>query len=232
MSFLLKLESCDWHAEEVNIMACKELGSDLTDWALDELSPAKAQQLEQHLQQCAECGQAADRLRGIRQALMTNLTDRQMPAHLVLMGEPPKSVFAGWWDALLRTAALSATAAAIFLAVVSVGFRYGGNRLFPNTARVEPTLTRTELQAFVAQALAQEASLEREQIGATTKEVATSLRQEQMVDLARIAQQLQYLELAQNAVWKETQRQNEVINLVAQNRLQPPDSPRKVADGR
>ena len=213
-------------------MACREWGTDLTDWVLDELSPLKAQQLEQHFDQCTECAQAADRLRGLRRALVSGLTDRQMPAHLVLMGDKPRSIFAGWRAALLRTAALSAAAAAIFLSVVTVGFRYGGNHLFPTATRVEPSLTPAQLQAYVTQAVARQASLQREEIGATTKEIATSLRQEQMADLARITQQLQYLELAQNAVWKETQRQNEVINLVAQNRLQPPDSRAKVADRR
>jgi hypothetical protein len=55
-------------------------------------------------------------------------------------------------------------------------------------------------------------------------DLAASLRAEQMRNLASIQQQLQYLELVQNTVWKETQRQNEVISLVAQNQLQPPAS--------
>ena len=198
-------------------MGCHEWGTELTDWALDELSPQQARQLEQHIEQCAECGRAAERLRGLRQALMSSLTDRQMPAHLVLVHDKPKSVFAGFRAAFLRTAALSAAAAAIFLAVVGLGFRYGGGRLLPTSARVEPSLARTELQAYVAQAVAEQASLQREEMGAATQELTASLRQEQMRGLARIAQQLQYLELAQNTVWKETQRQNEVISLLAQN---------------
>lgn len=43
-----------------------------------------------------------------------------------------------------------------------------------------------------------------------------------MKDLARIAEQLAYLEIAQNAAWKETQQQNEVIRLVAHNHLESP----------
>jgi hypothetical protein len=155
---------------------------------------------------------------------MSSLTDRQMPAHLVLVGEKPQSLFAGFWTALFRTAALSAAAAAIFLLVASVGLRYGGSRLLLTTARVEPTLTRTELQAFVAQAVAEQASLQRKEAQAATLDLAASLREEQMRNLARIQPQLQYLELAQNTVWKETQRQNEVISLVAHNQLQPPAS--------
>ena len=141
-------------------MGCREWETDLTDWALDELSPMKARQLEQHMGQCEECARSAQRLRGVRQALMSSLTDREMPAHLVLVGEKPQSLFAGFWTALFRTAALSAAAAAVFLVVASVGLRYGGSRLLPTTARAKPALTGTELQAFVAQVVAEQASLE------------------------------------------------------------------------
>jgi hypothetical protein len=155
---------------------------------------------------------------------MSSLTDHQMPAHLVLVGEKPQSLFTGFWTAFFRTAVLSAAAAAVFLVVASVGFRYGGSRLLSTTAQVKPTLTRTELQAFVAQVVAEQASLQRKETQAATVDLAASLRAEQMRNLASIQQQLQYLELAQNTVWKETQRQNEVISLVAHNQLQPPAS--------
>jgi anti-sigma factor RsiW len=203
-------------------MGCREWGTELTDWALDELSPMKARQLEQHMGQCEECTRSAQRLRGVRQALMSSLTDREMPAHLVVVGEKPQSPFAGFWTALLRTAALSATAAAIFLVAVWVGFRHGPSWLLPTTARVGPTLTRTDLQAMVAHAAAEQVALQSKEAQAATRDLVASLRQEQMGNLARIAQQLQYLEMAQNAVWKETQQQNEVISLVAHNRLESP----------
>jgi hypothetical protein len=121
----------------------------------------------------------------------------------------------------LRTAALSAAAAVIFLAVASAGFRYGGNWLLPAAARVERRLTQTELQALVAQVVAEQASLQRKEIEAASLDLAASLRAEEMRNMASLQQQLQYLELAQNTVWKETQRQNAVIRLVARNQMQP-----------
>jgi len=96
--------------------------------------------------------------------------------------------------------------------------------VLPTTARVEPALTRTALQGLVAQAVAEQASLQWKETQAATEEMAAGLRQEEMRNLARIAQQLQYLELAQNTVWRETQQQDEVISLVARNHLQPPTS--------
>jgi anti-sigma factor RsiW len=185
----------------------------------------KARQLEQHIGQCEECARSAQRLLGVRQALMSSLTDREMPAHLLVVGEKRQSPFAGFWTALLRTAALSAAAAAIFLVAVSVGFRHDRNWLFPTTARVAPALTQTELQAFIARAVAEQVSLQSKEMQATTLEAAASLRQEEMRNLARIAQQLQYLESAQNTMWKETQRQNEIINVVARYRQPLASSP-------
>ena len=202
-------------------MACREWETELTDWVLDELSPLKAQQLEAHIGECEECARSAQRLRGVRQALMSGLPDREMPAHLVLVGEKPQPLWSGFWTALFRTAGLSAAAAVIFLVVASVGFRYGGSWLLPAAARVEPTLTRTEIRALVAQVVAEQASLQRKEIEAASLDLAASLRAEQMRDVAGIQQQLQYLELAQNTVWKETQRQNAVIRLVARNQLLP-----------
>jgi hypothetical protein len=160
---------------------------------------------------------------------MSSLTDREMPAHLVFVGEKRQSLFAGFWPALLRTAALSGAAAAIFLVAVSVGFRHGRSWLLPTTARVEPALTRTELQALVAQAVADQVSLQSKETQAAARELVASLRAEQMGNLARLAQQLQYLELAQNTVWKETQRQNEVISLVAHYQQLPTSSPTQPA---
>jgi hypothetical protein len=206
-------------------MGCHEWGTELTDWALDELSPTKARQLEQHMGQCEDCARSAQRLRDLRQVLTSSLTDREMPAHLVLVGEKRESLWAGFWTALLRTAALSAAAAAIFLVTVSVGFRQGRSWLLPTTARVAPTSMRTEFQAFVAQAVARQLSLQREETEAATRDLAASLRAEQMRDLAHIAQQLEYLELAQNTVWKETQRQNALISLVAHYQQPSTSSP-------
>jgi len=196
-------------------MGCHEWGSELTDWALDELTPTKARQLEQHFSQCEECARSAQRLRGLRQALASSLTDREMPSHLVLVSEKRQNLFASFWTALLRTAALSSAAAAIFLMAVSLGLRHGQTWLLPANARVEPGLTRTEFQALVAREVTAQVSLQSKEAQVATRGLMASLRQEQMGDLARIARQLQYLELAQNTVWKETQRQNEILNLVA-----------------
>ena len=199
-------------------MGCRERGPELTDWALDELSPVKVQELEQHIKQCDECAGSAQRLLAVRQALTSSLVDREMPAHLVLVGEKPQSRFAGFWAAILRTAALSATAAAIFLGVVSLGFRLGPSWLLPTMARVEPALNRTELQALVSRAVAAQASMQSKDIQAANSAQVERLRQEQMENWARFAQQLQYLELAQNSEWKETQRQKEVISMVSHYR--------------
>jgi anti-sigma factor RsiW len=206
-------------------MGCREWGTELSDWALDELSPAKVRELEQHLEQCEECARSAQRLLGVRQALKSSLTDFEMPAHLVFAGEKPQSPLAGFWAALLRTAALSAAAAATFLVVASVGLRYGGARLLPVTAWAKPAMTQTEFQTFITKAVADEVSLQSKEMKAATTDQVAALRQAQVENWARIARQLQYLELAEYTQWKETQQQNKVISSVARYQQLPTGSP-------
>jgi anti-sigma factor RsiW len=206
-------------------MRCREWGTELTDWALDELSPAKVRELEQHLRECEECARSAQRLLGVRQALTSSLTDREMPAHLVFAGEKTQNPFAGFWAAFLRTGALSAAAAAIFLVVASVGLRYGGTRLLPATAWVKPAMTQTEFQAFITKAVAEQVSLQSKEMKAATTAQVADLRQEQTENWARIGRQLQYLELAEYTQWKETQQQNQVISSVAHYQQLPANSP-------
>lgn len=206
-------------------MRCREWGTELTDWALDELSPAKVRELEQHLRECEECARSAQRLLGVRQALTSSLTDREMPAHLVFAGEKTQNPFAGFWAAFLRTAALSGAAAAIFLVVASVGLRYGGTRLLPATAWAKPAMTQMEFQAFITKAVAEQVSLQSKEMKAATTDQVADLRQVQMENWARIARQLQYLELAENAQWKDMQQQNRVISSVAHYEQLPANSP-------
>ena len=202
-------------------MGCREWGAELTDWALDELAPARAQELERHLEHCQDCAHAAQRLLGVRQALKTSLIDREMPAHVVVLGEKSQGRFADFWAALLRTAALSAAAAVVFLAVVSAGFRLGGARLVPVTAWAKPAVTQAELREFVASAVSEQVSLQSIELQAATRDQVASLRQEQNENLKRFAQQLQYFELSLNTQYKETQRQSALISLVAHEQQLP-----------
>ena len=202
-------------------MGCREWGSVLTDWALDELTPARARELEQHLEQCQECAHAAQRLSSVRQALKSSLIDRDMPAHVAVFGARVESPFAGFWAALFRTAALSAAAAVIFLAVVSVGFRFGGARLLPVTAWAKPALTQAELHDFVAKAVAEQVSFESKELQAATRDQVASLRQEQTENLKRFGQQLQSFELSLNTEYKETQQQSALLSVVAHEQQLP-----------
>ncbi len=202
-------------------MGCREWGTELTDWALDELSPAKARELEQHLEHCQDCAQAAQRLLGVRQALKSSLTDRDMPAHVVVFGDKAQSRFAGFWAALPRTAALSAAGAVIFLAIVSVGIRFGGPRLLSVAAWARPALTQSELKEFVARAVAEQVAMQSKEMQVAARNEVASVRQEQTENLKRLAQQMQYLELSLNTEYKTTQQQSALISMVAQEKQLP-----------
>ncbi|MBZ5563666.1 MAG: zf-HC2 domain-containing protein [Acidobacteriia bacterium] len=194
---------------------------ELTDWVLGELPAEKAREVERHVTQCAECARSAERLRKLQQTLTSHLTDRDMPARLVFVGEPARAPFANFWGSLVRTAALSAAAAAVFLAILAFGSVSLKSRLLPAATPREAALTRAEIQDFVKQAVAEQAALERKQIEAGNAQLAASLRQEQAAGLSRVARQLDYVETAQNTVWKQMQQQNEYVSLIARNSLQP-----------
>jgi len=202
-------------------MGCREWGTELTDWALDELSPARVRELEQHLEHCQECAHSAQRLLSVRQALKTSLVDCAMPAHVAMFEEKAGSRFAGFWAALLRTAALSAAAAVIFLAVVSAGFRFGGARLVPVMAWGKPALTQAELHDLVARAVAEQVSFESKELQASTQSQVASLRQEQAENLKLFAQQLKSFELSLNTEYKETQQQSALLSVVAHEQQLP-----------
>jgi len=195
--------------------------AELADWVLAELPAHKVRELEQHVSQCAECARSAERLRKIQQALTANLTERDMPAHLVFVGKQRHSPFAGFWGALARTAALSAAAAGIFLAILSLGSATWKSRLHPTAAPRGAALTRAEIQDFVKQAVAEQVALEKKQAEAANERLEASLRQEQASNMSRVARQLDYMGSAQSTVWKEMQQQNEYVSLIARDYLQP-----------
>ena len=85
-------------------------------------------------------------------------------------------------------------------------------------------MTQTELQAFVTKAVAEQASLQSKETQAAARDLVAGLREEEMEKWALVGRQLLYLESAQNTEWKETQRQNEIIRLVARSQ-QPPTNP-------
>lgn len=206
-------------------MGCPEREAKLTDWVMEELSPPEARELEQHVAHCAECRRSLDRLRRVRQALNSNLTDREMSAHLVFVGEGRRRLSAGFLASLWRTAALAAVAAAVFLAVFWGGSFHLRQRLVVTPAVQKTALSQSEIRAFVAQAMEEASARQRKEIEAAGEKVALSLRQEQMADLARLAQRLRYLESAQSAVWKQTQQQGQLVDLMARNSFGPRTPP-------
>ncbi len=201
-------------------MGCQERKAKLMDWVLDELAPAEVRELEQHVQQCAECSRSADRLRSVHGALKKSLVDREMPAHLVFVADRPKSRFEGLWTSLWRTAALAATAAVVFLGILVGGAAHWRNRLAPAGSAVESALTPADVKALAAQEVERQVALERHELEAANANLAANLREEQMRSLDRLAHQLDYVQLVQSSVWKETQQQGAMVELIARNSLE------------
>lgn len=200
-------------------MGCAEREAKLTEWILNELPPEEAQELERHLQQCADCSDSLEGLRNVHQALTKSLTGRPAPAHLAFLPEVPKNTLPAFLNSLWRAAAAGAVAAVVFLAVSGIGFFYRA-RYLPVKRSVETaTLTAADVKVLAEQAVVQGLARQRKEVEAANANLAAGLRQEQMRDLARVARQLSYLETTQSAVWKQAQQQGALVQSIARNSL-------------
>ncbi len=200
-------------------MGCAEREPKLTEWILNELPPAEAQELERHVQQCADCGRSLERLRMVHQALTKGLAGHPAPAHLVFLPEAPKNTLAAFLSSFWRAAAAGAVAAVVFLALSWSGFSYRPRHLPINQSIETAALTPADVKGLAEQVVAQRLASQWKEVEGANANLAASLRQEQMSDLARVARQLRYLETTQSAVWKETQQQGALVQLIARNSL-------------
>lgn len=207
-------------------MGCPEREAKLLEWILDELAPAEVRGLEQHVKQCSGCAQSLERLRTLRGALMSSLTDREMPAHLVFIPEQPEQPVAGFLTSLWRTAALAAAAAVIFLGIFVGGASHWRNRLEPTPSTTvgsasASALSPADVKALAAQEVERQMAVERAGLEASNEKLAASLREEEAQNLHRLARQLDFVEKVQNSVYKETQQQREqqgeIVELIARN---------------
>jgi len=201
-------------------MGCKEREPKLTDWVLNELPPAEAQELERHVEQCAECAGSVRRLREVHGRLTQGLTDLAMPARLLFLPDTPRGLWAPYWSSLWRAAAVGAVAGVVFLVVSWAGLTYRGARLAPPARSAEVVLTRAEVKVLAAQVVSEQLAVQRREDEAAHEKLANSLREETMGALARSAQQVAYLQSVQSAVWERTEQQNALVQLIARNSLE------------
>lgn len=200
-------------------MSCPDQKSKLTDWILGELSVTEAEDLQRHVDHCAGCAQELAGLRGIHQTLKQQLTDRELPAHLVFLPERAPASRSGFLASLWRTAALAAVSAVVFLAIVLVGYTRWGRQPSAVPAAERAGLTQAQVEVLVAQAAQAQWARQQRQFEAANEKFLTDVRQDQARALAQFNNQMQYLQSAQNIVWKQTQEQNALVELIARNSL-------------
>lgn len=201
-------------------MTCRERQAKFAEWILGELPAAEAQGLELHVEQCPACVRAWSEYRGLDQALRQHLTDREMPARLVFLGQSPRATSAGFIGSLWRAGAAGVVAAVIFLGLIYAGLP---TPLPLNAPPKQATLTRAEVEALVARALEARLGQQKREFEAAN----ASLRREQARTLTAVGQKLSYLESVQSTVWKETQQQGALVEFIARNSLPPESAPGK-----
>lgn len=207
-------------------MACIEWKEKLMDYILKELPPKEARELELHVEGCAKCAEALSEFKDLHGVMKQHFTDLEMPSHLVMLPERSASVpgrfFANPWAA----GALSGALAAVFIAGLFLGGFLGRNPApFVHQQVAKDAVSRADVEAIVTREVAAKLAQQKAEFQLQNEKLAQSLRQEQMKNLVQIAHQMQGLELAQNAVWKETQQQNEFVDYIARNYLQPASTP-------
>jgi len=206
-------------------MGCPDRKAKLIDWILGELPPGEEEELRRHVDKCADCAQELSGFQGVRDVLKVQLQDREMPAHLVFLPEKARELRPGFLAQLWRTAALAAVAAGVFLAVVLTGFARWGRQPLTALPTQTAALTRAEVAAIVNQELGLQWAQQKRELETSREKLAADLRREQAHVLVPITEQLQYLQSAQSVVWKETQKENAYVELIARSSLGQEASP-------
>lgn len=206
-------------------MACEGQGK-LMDFVLEELSPSEAREVELHVAQCGDCAHSLAGLREMRAVLTKQFSDSPLPSHLVFLPEreapQPTGPLAGFLESLWRTAALAAVAGAVFLGIVLGGYaRWAepGRKGASGASMTQAWLSGSKAQAIIDRAVEKAAAEQKKDLRAASDKLAADLRADQARGLERVARRMEFLESAQNAVWKETQQQGVLVELVARNSL-------------
>jgi anti-sigma factor RsiW len=201
-------------------MTCPEWQDKLIDYTLEELSPGEARDLELHIERCAACVNALNEIRATHRLMKEHLTDRQMPAHLVLVPERPANLPLRLLVSPWGAAALGGALAAFFFLGLLLGGPLGPAR---RPALREPgekaALTRSEIEGVVAREVAARMAEQKTDLQKQNEKLLATIRQERAESFARLGRHLEYLQTAQNAIWKETQQENALVEVIARNSL-------------
>ncbi len=201
-------------------MACREWQGKLIDFILEELPPEEARELKLHVEQCVECAGVLSEFKNLGGVMRQHFTDLEMPAHLVLVPEKLASVPLRFLGISWGGAALGSALAAVFVVGVFLGGFFGRTHgLFVHGQVAKDDLTRTEIEAIVAREVSAKLSQQKTDFQMQNEKLAENLRQEQTRSLTQLSQHLEYLQSAQDLIWKEAQQQNALVELIARNSL-------------
>jgi anti-sigma factor RsiW len=121
-------------------MNCNEI--DVKGYFLDELAPPERARADQHMRDCAACGEELDRLR-ITQAALYGARDEEIPRRIVFAADAPAP--AGWWRSLWNSGPrLGFASAAMLSAAILVHAFAAGPSASGIDARVEAAVARIQ----------------------------------------------------------------------------------------
>lgn len=215
-------------------MNCEEVRRRMIDRTLEELPAEEIHSLEEHIRSCAACAQVWEEVTATHALLARNMVQADPPRHFRIVPADVQ-VTTNWWERLwvpVLRLGLSAGLALFLLAGSLALFgasltrqngelrvAFGRESTPTQTAGVPSAQIEQAVQASVGEAerrLAQKQKEELARLGARL-ELASAHQ------VRRLGQRLELLQTAQNQIWKETQHNNYLVQLVARGTTaQPP----------
>ena len=214
-------------------MNCEEVRRRMIARALEELPAEEIRSLEEHIQSCTACAQVWEEIAATHELLVRNMVEAEPPRHFrIVPADVP--VMTSWWERLwlpVLRVGLSA-GIALFLMVGSLAlfgaslarqngeFRvaFGRETTLTRTAVMPPAQIRQAVQLAVGEA---ERRLEQKQKDELAH-LGVQLELASAHQVRRMGQRLELLQTAQNQIWKETQRNNYLVQLVARGTAAQP----------
>lgn len=209
-------------------MNCEEVRQRMIDRALEELPPEETRSLEEHIRGCNACAQAWEETVATHDLLARNMVQAEPPRHFRLVASELQAA-AGWWERLwLPTLRVGLGAGmAVFFLVASLAlfgaslsrqngeFRVAfGREAGPaQRAVMPPAQIEQAVQVAVGEA---ERRLEQKQKDELAR-LGAGLELANAHQVRQMGERLQLLQSAQNEIWKDTQRNNFLVQTVARD---------------
>jgi len=215
-------------------MNCEQARTSLTDYLMEEVTPAEKLEIRQHADACASCAEELERLKHTLTLLASAEVPEEIPQRMRLAAEP-----VGFWSAFWRNGA-RLTFAGAGLACLAVGLlavsqaritggggsweiafgtpSSGTERVQGEASVVQSTagaLGRDEIAKLIDEAVRASEARQASSIEAHVQAIAQQSEQQRLRDLNELSESFRYIQAAQTMMWKDQVQNQEVMGALA-----------------